>query len=301
MDALALAPRYVEPDTLEVVEYDAEPYLRTLRDKHGRVASLRLTPELAAWLLSRNAVNRSVRRLALNTYKADLVAGRWTHSDSMICLDSAFNLRNGQHRCLAVVESGLSMPAVVMFDATDAEVMNMDAGVRRTNADILTFAGRKNSSLFAAGLRTVLAVRDARGLVSLRLARHELPELSERHVALEESCALFSHYNKSRIGISGPLIGVHYIAANYLDARDAADDFIRRVVGGFGEDATCPTYVLRNHLLRLAREPKTRSHEQAVFTAVVCMWNHFHAGRKIKSYRTPENVVIEGLDVARLR
>lgn len=283
------------------VEYDATPMLTGMRAKGGRIASLMLTPELAGWLLDRNGVNRHVRRQAVENYKADILAGRWTHSDSMLALDSAFRLRNGQHRCLSVVETGLAIPVVVLFDATDAEIMNMDAGVRRVNADILTFAGRKNAPKFSSALRTVIAIRNGTSLTSVKLSRHELPALSERHIGLEDSCTMFSQYNQSPIGVSGPITGVHYIASTYMGEQERADLFMQRVVHGAAVPDGSAEYVLRNHLLRLAREPKTRKTEQAVLVAVVWAWNHARAGRSIRMYRAPEHAIIEGLDVSLLK
>lgn len=71
-----------------------------------------LTPALAThWLADqRNAGTLIPERIEL--FVDDMRHGRWT-GPSVIYLDLAGRMLNGQHRCHAVIRSGLSIPVVI--------------------------------------------------------------------------------------------------------------------------------------------------------------------------------------------
>jgi hypothetical protein len=98
-------------------------------DKPGdvRVEKMTLTPELAAqWLREyQYGGQRAVNRRRVETIKETIKPGLFEQSEVRICYvgDRGY-LTNGQHRCVAVLESNIPVPVVVVrrLLSTDEEV-----------------------------------------------------------------------------------------------------------------------------------------------------------------------------------
>lgn len=98
-----------------------------------------ITPELAKVWLGSNLVNRHVRKSVVARYAADMVAGRWRGADSMFILRTDGVLLDGQHRLLAIVESGVTVEAWVQTKDAFLDPMDLraDTGITRSAVDIL--------------------------------------------------------------------------------------------------------------------------------------------------------------------
>lgn len=66
-----------------------------------------LTPDMAANLLVTNRENRTLAKDLANVYAKDIMDGNWDEeTGDAISIDVNGVLRNGQHRCLAVIKAG---------------------------------------------------------------------------------------------------------------------------------------------------------------------------------------------------
>lgn len=102
------------------------------------------TPELAAAILeSCNVDNRKVRQQKIREFAAYMKRGDWLVKSMLEFLESG-RLHDGQHRLLACVESGVTIPLLVqvMPDAKSSLSNQFtDIGAVRTLADFLHFEG----------------------------------------------------------------------------------------------------------------------------------------------------------------
>ena len=94
-----------------------------------------LTPELAADILTHDPVNRKIRAGNLTKLRRDIEGGFWdAHKSSPLRFLPSRRLADGQHRCRAVVDSG--MPIVVSV-CTVSDTLGVDEGAGRTLVDHL--------------------------------------------------------------------------------------------------------------------------------------------------------------------
>jgi hypothetical protein len=71
-----------------------------------------LTPALAThWLTDQRNVGTLIPE-RIDLFVADMREGRWS-GPSVIYLDRAGRMLNGQHRCHAVIRSGVAIPVVI--------------------------------------------------------------------------------------------------------------------------------------------------------------------------------------------
>lgn len=117
-----------------------------------------LTPELAEKWLSKNTRNRNVRSAKVREFATDMRNGKWHTAGDAIQFDWNGVMTNGQHRCQAVIDSGVTIRVLVMRGMDPVTRTVIDTGSKRTAADALKFEGiEKNTNLLAAVARISMA------------------------------------------------------------------------------------------------------------------------------------------------
>lgn len=98
--------------------------------------SVELTPTLAEAILAHDPVNRDLRKANVEKLRREIVGGFWDHRKSALMrfTESDGRLSDGQHRCRAVIEAGMS---IIVHMATAPDTIGMDQGATRTLADQL--------------------------------------------------------------------------------------------------------------------------------------------------------------------
>jgi hypothetical protein len=139
-----------------------------------------LTPELAEKWLGKNLGNRNLRRQKVLQYARDMREGNWQTSGQAIQFDWDGRLIDGQHRCEAVIESGVTITVLLVKGLDPQSRGVIDTGARRSGGDALRFAGHtQDSTLLAA----VARLADARENGYLRTAMaSNIPSLSNADI-----------------------------------------------------------------------------------------------------------------------
>lgn len=117
-----------------------------------------LTPEMAKILLERNEENRPISQSHINELTRMLNNGEGIYNGETIKLSYDGLLNDGQHRCHAVLRSGVSLPVFFVFGLTRDSRKTVDTGTKRSPAAWLHMNGVKNSALTAAALARVLSL-----------------------------------------------------------------------------------------------------------------------------------------------
>lgn len=115
-----------------------------------------VTPEMAQRWLPLNKRNRNLRVRAISMYAADMRAGNWQITGEAIKFDRNGLVLDGQHRLLAIIESGMTVPMFVIRGLDPAAQDVMDTGLKRTASDALSLNGFKHSSALAASSRLAI-------------------------------------------------------------------------------------------------------------------------------------------------
>lgn len=133
-----------------------------LRSQGGVVSeTVTLSPVMANVLLSYNPENRNVRENTLYRYVSDLQNHRWQFNGEPIILSKEGLLNDGQHRCRAIVVSGVPMTTVITVGVSRDSRTTVDAGAARTAGDHLGMLGTTAATTSAAIARLVIAWENA--------------------------------------------------------------------------------------------------------------------------------------------
>ncbi|MFI8278556.1 hypothetical protein ACIGBH_27520 [Streptomyces sp. NPDC085929] len=119
------------------------------------VEILTVTPGMAREWLKQNDHNRLIRPRAVTDYARDMAAGAWLMNGEAIKRAADGTLLDGQHRLLAVIESGTAVSMLVITGLPVTTQETMDSGRKRNAGDALTLRGEVNASVLASILRRV--------------------------------------------------------------------------------------------------------------------------------------------------
>lgn len=118
-----------------------------------------VTPDVAKKLLGINYKNqRNVSQSRVEVYARDMEEGHWNpQSQYPIRISSDGQVIDGQHRLLAVIKSGISIPMEIKFGGGNASELfdYVDNTLARTAAQ---FIGSKNATAVSALSRSVLCL-----------------------------------------------------------------------------------------------------------------------------------------------
>lgn len=117
-----------------------------------------ITPEKAAAMLRGNVRNRPVRPTRVDYYASEMAAGRWMTTSETIGITDDGRVVDGQHRLLAIQQSGVTLDMWVAYGVPMAaqDVTNFNAP--RTLGDQLSLDGMQNTNLIMASVRTIVAL-----------------------------------------------------------------------------------------------------------------------------------------------
>lgn len=215
-----------------------------------------LTPEMARALLTTAAdsgfKNRGVTRASVKRLSAEMSAGRWVDDASTICVGPR-GMFDGQHRCLAVVDSGVPVRVwMAVYDSEDAYLV-IDTGRSRDRGDALssfTPAYRQMAAIVSA----VFAIeRRAMNLANNTVAlygRGTNAETVARYLADKEAFDRAAHVGQTvfrGVGTGGSSAS----GIAWFVYRDTAwiDSFVDSVSTGEGLHKGHAALALRNRIL----------------------------------------------------
>lgn len=119
----------------------------------------RVGPAQAKILLSNNPSNRKPSKKRVEELANEMMAGRWMQNGDTIRIGKNKVLLDGQHRLMAIVESGVSLELAIAYDLDPNVFSTIDRGKKRSTADILHITGERNAAEVAATCRWILMYR----------------------------------------------------------------------------------------------------------------------------------------------
>lgn len=118
-----------------------------------------ITPEIAReWLDSMPAYQRKPAKGTVAEYAKDMAAGRWVEgTGDAFRFNKLGQMIDGQHRCLAVIESGVTIKGVVIEGLDDEVFLVLDRGRKRAASDTVT---APNSQVRAAMAKSLVLLNE---------------------------------------------------------------------------------------------------------------------------------------------
>lgn len=232
--------------------WEKRPYKGSTDGPYVKIVTL--TPQMAQELLAVNRANRPVREPHRAMLAGAIERGEFVLTNDAVVIDSDGHLSNGQHRCHAVVDTGISVQVTVMFQAPPTLKDQIDqSAARRTFGHVLSMHGEKNANALAAVTRNVFWWEQDGVPVSQN--RQVAPTVSQLLAVLERRPDL-----RDAIGqtpreegslVTQSFAATHFYIFSLVDA-DSAEVFFEKLASGAGLVKGDPILTLRDRLIREA-------------------------------------------------
>lgn len=251
-----LAPPQVNSDSV------SDLYLKRF---YAAASSLRIelrlvTPEWAAEIMAKNNTRNRKLSIAWVRVKNAILRDAWFPNGEAIVFDTQGVLINGQHRLKAIVESGRTVPCLVVYGIDPEAMATFDQGKKRSAGDVLSMIGHTHAVQIAATLGWQRAWDNG-----------TIDSPSKRTIPNDEVIALANEYAdmidsiKYAAGANNKMIppGLHGFLHYHFSQQDKAlaEKFFERVIDGIGVEKNSHEYNLRRRLendLSGVRDEKTQ-------------------------------------------
>lgn len=268
-------------DASDIQQWFHEKLQRAKKD--GPFAELiLLTPSIAKFLLDSNEDNRPIKLSSLSSLTQDIASGRFALNGETLVVSACGRLNDGQHRCHAVIETGVAVQCFIVFGVARSSRSTVDQGIARTSGDVLSMEGFPYANHVACVAGYILNYRRVGVLVpdSLkRVSREEIRKFCRENYASLVEGYLFVREPSRRGGIrvaSDTLLAFcHYIFSQ--TDKEKANVFLDKLIRGIDLSDKDPIYVCRQRLVNCERRTPIAHKAQMIFKG----WLAFVDGRTI--------------------
>jgi hypothetical protein len=234
---------------------DSIVHLRTPKKLTGDIiASIEdISPKTASDWLRGNRLNRPVRRRHVAFLSREITEGLWQVNGQAIIIGENEDVIDGQHRLLAIIDSGLTIQSLVVYGVPKEAFKTIDTGAVRTGSDALSvwFPGRNTQTVHSVGGAVPWCLGLERGAIQAKekVANAETIAYVTEHPSLWKRAETVLSYPKENRLMSLSLGTALYEMFGRRD-NDLASEFIYDLYSAEAPKQNTPTRVLRNMLER---------------------------------------------------
>lgn len=257
---------------------------------HSKVETI--GPEQAHAYIERMVCNRVVSAANVARLAEAMRRGEWDLNGEPIILDKNGLLLDGQHRLLAVIESGVSIQALVVRGVEKSAFDSIDTGKARTASDICSMLNLPFSSGYGAALSWIYRWESgklgSRGAGPAGKATNPIVRsLARRYPEVRESVE-WIYARRFKEGPSIRFLCRAYMMFAHWAFHKAyprkADSFFESLASGANLDTTDPVYALRRRLIgTIGAQARTLDHVLLAWT--IKSWNAYVKGSAIGTLR----------------
>lgn len=240
--------------------------------------------------LTKNMVNRNIRKPKLAKMIRDMVNGRWRPIGDPVRFDVEDAMCDGQHRLMALIEAdkqkpGITIPLIVLRGIAVEDRAVIDTGSARTPGDQLKIRGYRNHAILAHAAKWAIWWENGQFGVDNKargLTHSEIVEFVESNPGFEPLTAKAVSRYRPKIDMPGGYVAVGYYILSGIDADDA-DDFFERLAEGYGLAKGEPILTLRNKLTALQRARATGLEGEEWLSLLFRTWNAHRTGKPLRA------------------
>lgn len=250
-----------------------------------------ITPDQAKEYLKCNNINRPVVQTAVDKYANLMERGEWKLNGEALCFTEGGALVNGQHRLLAIIKSGKTIPMLVVRGCEDGSFLTYDQGRSRTAADIFALSDIPNASQMSSCIQKFVKLKSGHSIVKAigkqsnnnnKATRKELLDLYYEH---EEDWKTWfkkaSSWNYQTKLLKVPEV-VAYCMYLTLEKEHCSQYVAEFFEGLFtGRINKSPILILRNKLISdlISKKTMTPQYKQQL---IIKAWNAYIRNKDLK-------------------
>ena len=271
-------------------EIGEAPYQNGKANIHSELVTI--TPDMAKEWLLKNASNRAMRRPPIERYKRSMSRQEWAVTGEAIKFDTDGNLRDGQHRLEAVVESGESIQTFVTYGLSADAFDQMDTGRPRSAGDVVFLHGYGSSrdSDDAASTAKVLMDWELWGELRNSIPPTSIPSNHETRLyveahqdELDEALRVTKDIGAAGLRNKTAVWAAVLVRFMRLD-NEAMRDFSDKLITGAELALDDPILVLRRRLIQQKTE-RYQLKKDELAALIIKAWNAYRQHTPLSTLR----------------
>ena len=255
-----------------------------------------MTPEWAQDILkNQNKSNRPVKNTAVAKLLKAIQNNEWKLTHQGIAFDWNGNLVDGQHRLIAIAQSGTPVPIAVATDCDPSIFIACDIGTARTSGDVLSVNGATKNDATIIGAAIGIVVRYTKyptlvwvGKVA-QVSHTEILDYYNKWADWELPMMLVNKaYRGYRFATPSNVLALILLARTAGHDWDTLEDFATGLGTGANlpEDSALLTY--RNYLqFPGARPLRVANIQQHRFACIIKAFNYYAQRLPLKMFKQP--------------
>lgn len=260
------------------------------------IPNVKVTPKLAQQLLTHNLDNRPISNNVLKGYTAEMKQGKWLVTNDNVSFDIHGNLSNGQHRLMAVANSGTIQIFNIQCGTPKEAFVKMDIAKQRSASDAVYISGvKKNYATLASAIKLLIYLQNGgfkntgdKRVKYARINNEEVIEYlenkCENRAFLEEMCSISSRWAYKGKFLSSST----YAAFAYwfgLINRTKAIEFFELLSSGHSLEKGSPILALRNKLADSEMSKVAQIDMTQKVALIVKAWNYYRRGATVSHFK----------------
>lgn len=215
----------------------------------------KITKEVAEVLLSENIGNRKISRVNVDFLKDQILKGKFEQNGDTIRISKSGRLLDGQHRLMAIKETGVALDLLVVYGLNDEVFSTIDTGRNRTAGDVLSAGSTGGNQDIAAGIRLIINVfNEKRKIVSsgdMKISNGEILEFYNKHKQrldlIYDRLSILKAKDKIKVISKAQSLALVYLLEeiNY----EFAFSFVRELITGHQDSNGNLVIKIREHLI----------------------------------------------------
>jgi hypothetical protein len=245
-----------------------------------------LTPEKAQKWLATSLGNRKISNVVVSRYARDMVSGNWMLTGENIIFDCNGHMLNGHHRCLAVKESGVTIPVIVTRGIEPEAFKKMDNGMPRSAPHIAQILGQQNATVGTSSATLILLYeRDKiKTYKTVRPDKSDCAEFMVNNPDIQHS--IRQGYKTRHLGSIAVLTACHYLFSKINPTM--ADSLYESLSSGENLKKGSTEHKLREQLIRY-RMNKHRVSNLLQMAIIIKAWNAIRNNKAVQVFSWRDN------------
>ena len=255
-----------------------------------------ISPEIARNIIntSKNMgfINRQERLSTIKKYAKKMQDGEWVQTGDTIKITSDGVLIDGYHRLYAIIESGVTIPLLVVRGINKSSYSEIDTGQKRNYYDVLYIDGyRKYTKYITAAAKVIIHFIKHKSYPDSNLTYIGINDIRKVCDQYHETMEIAAQYYASRQkGLINASVNISLWTMFSTIDEQKTYDFFDKIYTGVNLDDNDPRYHVRKMELtyKFGGKTKLKPHHEAA--CIITAWNSFIQNKSMKVLRyTPQN------------
>lgn len=264
-----------------------------------QIKQVRISPDMAEDMLKNNSSNRPISKRMVTRFVKEIQSDNWKMTGDTIKLSKQGRIIDGQHRLQAIVIAKVPVTTMVAYDVEDNCFEVIDTGKRRSQADVLSIDGHKNSMILSSALRMKYCLDNVKAprleermrAINTGITNTNILNIAGVYPGMDEAVIAAQQFPYASTLLTKTIAVVCMYDFIRID-RGLAHLFFEKIETGADLSGKSPLLFLRNKLIEIRNTPGLhRVSPYFTLTAAFLGWNYLIEGN------APSKWVIQGKEV----